>query len=42
VENEVRVTAIVQHVTPGEFMGLRFTQMSPTDADAIRQFVEKT
>src|SRR5512145_550034 len=40
-ESEVRATAIVQHVTPGEFMGLRFTQVSPADADAIRQFVEK-
>ncbi len=40
-ESEVRATAIVQHVTPGEFMGLRFTQVSPADADTIRQFVEK-
>ena len=42
VDREIRLSAIVQHVTPGEFMGLRFTEMSPADADAIRQFVEKT
>jgi len=42
VDREIRVAAMVQHVTPGEFMGLRFTEVSAADADAIRQFVEKT
>lgn len=41
VEREIRLAAIVQHTTPGEFMGLRFTEVSAADADAIRQFVEK-
>ena len=40
VEREIRLTAVVQHVTPGEFMGIRFTQVSAEDAAAIRQFVE--
>ena len=42
VEREIHVTALVQHVTPGEFMGVRFVEISPEDADAIWQFVEKT
>ncbi|MGH9788236.1 MAG: PilZ domain-containing protein [Candidatus Acidiferrales bacterium] len=42
VEQEIRATARVQHVTPGEFVGVQFTTLNPTDADAIRRFVEKT
>lgn len=41
-EREIRVTARVQHVTPGEFVGVQFIDLSPADSDAIRRFVEAT
>ncbi|HXE75294.1 MAG TPA: PilZ domain-containing protein [Candidatus Xenobia bacterium] len=41
IDREIRATAVVQHVTPGEFMGVRFTELGPEDAAAIREFVEK-
>ncbi|MCI0403545.1 MAG: PilZ domain-containing protein [Acidobacteria bacterium] len=40
-EVEIQVTGRVQHVTPGQFAGVEFTNLGPGDADAIRRFVEK-
>ncbi|HEX9764770.1 MAG TPA: PilZ domain-containing protein [Candidatus Acidoferrales bacterium] len=41
VEREIRATARVQHVTPGEFVGAQFVDLNAADAEAIRRFVEK-
>ncbi len=41
VEQEIRVTACVQHVTPGEFVGAQFVDLNAADAEAIRRFIEK-
>jgi uncharacterized protein (TIGR02266 family) len=41
-EDEIRVAGRVQHVTPGEFVGVRFLELTPAAAEAIRRFVEKT
>jgi len=41
-DGEIRVAARVQHVTPGEFAGAQFLDLNPTDAEAIRRFVEAT
>jgi hypothetical protein len=40
-EREIRVAGRVQHVTPGEFAGVEFIDLSPADANAIREFAEK-
>ena len=42
VEREIHVTARVQHVTPGEFVGAQFVNLNAADAEAIRRFAEKT
>ena len=39
-DHEMEVTARVQHVTPGQFIGAQFVDLSPADSDAIREFVE--
>lgn len=39
-EREIRVTGTVQHVTPGEFMGVQFNDLEPADLEAIKQFME--
>jgi uncharacterized protein (TIGR02266 family) len=40
-EKEIRAAGRVQHVTPGEFVGVQFLELNPADADAIRRFVEQ-
>ena len=40
-EEEIHVAGRVQHVTPGEFVGVRFLDLRPAEAEAIRRFVEK-
>ncbi len=40
-EVEIQATGRVQHVTPGQFAGVEFTNLGPGDADTIRRFVEK-
>ena len=39
-EREIRASGTVQHVSPQQFMGVRFNHLESSDAEAIKQFVE--
>jgi c-di-GMP-binding flagellar brake protein YcgR len=41
-DKELRMKAVVQHVVPGEYMGLQFVDLDPQVQKAIQEFTEST
>jgi hypothetical protein len=41
-EKELRVKAFVQHIVPGEYMGVQFVDLDPQVREAIQEFTEST
>ena len=39
-QREIRVNGIIQHVTPGAYLGVRFDDLDPADLAAIERFVD--
>jgi uncharacterized protein (TIGR02266 family) len=39
-DREIYATAVVQHISPESYMGVRFDQIPPADREAIREYVD--
>ncbi len=38
-QREIRATGVVQHVTPGQYLGVHFQGLDPADLAAIEAFI---
>ncbi len=39
-QREIRVNGVVQHVTPGQYLGVMFDDLDPADLSAIQSFID--